>query len=45
MKDELKIVLIQSQIFWKNKEKNLHHYANLISRIDNSDIILLPEMF
>ena len=45
MKDELKIVLIQSQIFWKNKEKNLQHYANLISYVDNSDLILLPEMF
>ncbi len=45
MKDELKVILIQSQIFWKNKEKNLHHYTNLISCVDNSDIILLPEMF
>ena len=45
MKDELNIVLIQSKIFWKNKEKNLSHFTNLISNINNSDIILLPEMF
>ena len=45
MKEELNIVLIQSKIFWKNKEKNLNHFTNLISNIHTSDIILLPEMF
>lgn len=45
MKEELSIALIQSRIFWKNKEKNLNHFSNLISKTHSSDIILLPEMF
>ena len=42
---DLNISLIQSQIFWKNIDKNLSHFSNLISAIKETDIILLPEMF
>ncbi len=45
MKENLKISLIQSNIFWENTEKNLAHFTSLISNIKQPDLILLPEMF
>ena len=41
----INISLIQSNLFWGNVDKNLAHFANLISQIKKPDIILLPEMF
>ena len=41
----MNISLIQSNIFWKDIEKNLSYLSNLISQISDTDIILLPEMF
>ena len=45
MKENLNISLIQSNLFWKNTEKNLSHFTTLISSIKKTDLILLPEMF
>ena len=45
MKESLKISLIQSDLVWENVEKNLSHFITLISNIEETDIILLPEMF
>ena len=45
MKNNLNISLIQSNLFWKDVNKNLSHFDNLISAILETDIILLPEMF
>ena len=45
MKNNLNISLIQSNLFWKDVNKNLSHFENLISAILETDIILLPEMF
>ena len=45
MKKNLKISLIQSNIFWEDIDKNLSHFSALISPLGKTDIILLPEMF
>ena len=45
MKKNLNISLIQSDIFWENIAKNLAHLTSLISEIEKTDVILLPEMF
>ena len=45
MKENLNITLVQSTLFWENKEKIFFHFSELISSIKHTDIILLPEMF
>ncbi len=45
MKQNLNFSLIQSNIFWEDVNKNLLHFEKLISKISETDIILLPEMF
>ena len=46
MQEKLSIAIVQSDLIWKDKVANL---ANLTKHIDsiqeNTDIILLPEMF
>ena len=43
---KLKIALVQADIIWEDKLKNLLHFAQLISSIPNNvDLIVLPEMF
>lgn len=44
--DTLRISLLQSDIIWENKEKNLEHYGSLIrSLAGNTDLVVLPETF
>jgi len=45
VKEFLQISLIQADLFWLNKKKNISLFDDLISKIDKTDIILLPEMF
>ena len=45
MKSNLNITLIQSDLFWENVNSNLFNFGKLISNINGTDIILLPEMF
>ena len=45
MKDNLKITLVQSYLYWKDVTTNLSHFDSLFSKIKKTDIILLPEMF
>ena len=45
MKNNLNIILAQSNLFWENTEKNISHFSALISCIKEPDVILLPEMF
>lgn len=45
MKD-LRVTIIQSDLSWENKEKNLNHFSTLINSIrEETDLIILPEMF
>ncbi len=43
----LKITIVQSDIHWENKEKNLSMFDEKLSGIDSdvTDLIVLPEMF
>lgn len=41
----MKITLVQSDIFWENIPRNLEYYSKKISNINDSDLIILPEMF
>ena len=45
MKSNLNITLIQSDLFWENVNSNLFNFGKLISNINDTDIILMPEMF
>ena len=42
---DLKVTLIQTTQFWEDKAKNLAHFEGLFSEIEETDLILLPEMF
>ena len=42
----MKITLIQTHLFWENREKNLSYFDVLIDSIkEQTDLIILPEMF
>jgi len=44
--NELRISLIQANIFWEDKERNIEHYGNLLKKLSGeSDLAVLPEMF
>ena len=46
MQDELKVVLIQTDLIWENPKRNRANIAHKIKQInDPVDVILLPEMF
>ena len=43
---DFKVTIIQSPLYWENKEKNLDLFTNKINAInDTTDLIVLPEMF
>lgn len=42
----MRVTIIQTQLHWEDREKNLSHFDGLINSIDGStDLIVLPEMF
>lgn len=42
----MKVTIIQSHIYWQDREKNLSHFARIIDSInEKTDLIVLPEMF
>jgi len=44
--NDLKITLIQSDVFWEDSLKNLTNYRKMISELQEpTDMIILPEMF
>jgi len=44
--NELRISLVQVDIFWEDKERNLERYGNLLKGLSGkSDLAVLPEMF
>jgi omega-amidase len=42
---DLKITLVQSTQFWEDKMANLNHFDSLLESVENTDLIVLPEMF
>ncbi len=45
MQSSLSISVIQFDICWENPDKNLAQLSELLSTIEQTDIIILPEMF
>lgn len=43
--EKLKITIIQADIIWENIGANLIKYSKLIENCEESDVIILPEMF
>lgn len=43
--ENLKTSLIQTHLSWENIQENLDHFAQIIQQIEETDLILLPEMF
>jgi len=44
--DELRISLVQADIFWEDKSRNIERYGNLLKNLSGkSDLAVLPEMF
>ena len=41
----LKITIIQPDIIWENPEANLDKYSELLEKNNETDLIILPEMF
>jgi len=45
-KDNLKVGLVQTDLYWEDKIKNINKFNQIIDSIDQTyDLILLPEMF
>lgn len=42
---DLKIILVQADQIWEDKLANLANYDRLLASVDDSDLIVLPEMF
>jgi omega-amidase len=42
----MKVSIVQTHLFWEDREKNLKHFDSLLSTIkEQNDLIVLPEMF
>lgn len=42
----MQVTLIQTSLFWEDREKNLAHFNNLLNSVqEKTDLIVLPEMF
>ena len=42
---DVTLTIIQPNLFWKDKTRNLEQFSEYFERIGTSDIIVLPEMF
>ncbi len=42
---DLKITLIQANLIWENIKNNLTHFDDLLNSVEETDLIVLPEMF
>lgn len=41
----MKATIIQTHLHWENREKNIAHFDGLINTINETNLIVLPEMF
>lgn len=42
---DLKVTIVQPDIVWEDKKANLSKYSQLLDKEENTDLIVLPEMF
>ena len=45
MQNKLKITIVQSDLVWENIDANIKEFSNKLENLQNSDLIILPEMF
>ena len=45
MSDKLNISIVQTQLHWEKIADNISHFDELLKKIENTDLIILPEMF
>ena len=46
MRNELKVTILQSDLFWENPDANRRMFSEKINNIaEKTDLIVLPEMF
>ena len=45
MQNKLNITIVQSDLAWENTEANLENFSKKLNRLQNTDLIILPEMF
>jgi predicted amidohydrolase len=43
--ENLKITIVQPDIIWENARANLEKYTAMLSKVESTDLIVLPEMF
>ena len=43
--EKLSVTLIQTSLAWENTDANISHFDKLVSAVNTTDIIVLPEMF
>ena len=43
--ENLKITIVQPDIIWENVEANLHKYSEMLKNVEQTDVIVMPEMF
>jgi hypothetical protein len=41
----MNITLVQSQLYWEDIEKNLSNFEQKLETVEQTDLIILPEMF
>tara|TARA_B100000886_G_scaffold340342_1_gene309300 strand:- start:2084 stop:2848 length:765 start_codon:yes stop_codon:yes gene_type:complete len=42
---KLRLTLVQCHLHWENPKENINHIAALLSEVEETDIIILPEFF
>ena len=42
---DLKVTLVQANQIWEDKQANLDNYDKLLVNLEETDLIVLPEMF
>lgn len=45
MQQELQITIVQTELHWESPEQNRELFGNLLSDVDTTNLIVLPEMF
>lgn len=45
MPDKLNLTIVQSDLVWENVDANLQHFTKQLENIEQTDLIILPEMF
>jgi predicted amidohydrolase len=43
--EKLSVTLIQTSLAWENTDANISHFDKIVSSVEKTDIVVLPEMF